>query len=54
MDDVVCFCNKWINNDYPLYDIKFADSKNGIDWTQNGKVCIKLKKGEGSSRPLYL
>lgn len=39
-------CNKWINNNYPLYDIKFAESKNGIDWIQNAKVCIKLKKGE--------
>ena len=30
-----------------LYMISnLQDSKNGIDWTQNGKVCIKLKKGE--------
>ena len=29
--------------DYPLYDIKFADSeKFCIDWTQNGKFTTKI------------
>ena len=39
-------CNKWKNENYPIYDIKFASSKNGIDWYQSGKSIIKLKKGE--------
>ena len=31
----------------PYYDIKMAQSKNGVKWKQNGKSIIKLKKGEG-------
>ena len=32
-------CNKWINNDY-FYMISNLNSKNGIDWTQNGKFVL--------------
>lgn len=46
---------KWKHKDYPLYDIKFAKSKNGIDWTQTGKSCLKLKKKERAlARPYVL
>ena len=39
-------CNEWKNENFPLYDIKFASSKDGLNWSQDGKVSIKLKKGE--------
>lgn len=45
-------CNEWIRPDYPKYDIKTAYSKDGIRWSQTGKACIKLKKGErAAARP---
>lgn len=48
-------CNKWLNKDLPIYDIKFAKSKNLIDWEQTGKVCIKLKKNERAvARPFVI
>ncbi|MDC1153787.1 hypothetical protein OAT05_00710 [Candidatus Pelagibacter sp.] len=48
-------CNKWINKDLPTYDIKFAKSKNLVDWIQTGKVCIKLKKNERAvARPFVI
>ena len=25
---------KWLNKDYPLYDIKFAKSKDAVNWDQ--------------------
>lgn len=31
----------------PLYNIKYAESDNGIDWKQNGKVAIELQGDEG-------
>lgn len=37
---------KWLNKNFPLYDIKNAISKNGIDWVQTKKTSIKLKVGE--------
>ncbi|GAB4249284.1 MAG: hypothetical protein Kow0079_01840 [Vicingaceae bacterium] len=43
-------CIKWevINNKpEPFYDIKLAESQNGIDWLQSGKTVIKLKNDEG-------
>ena len=39
-------CNEWKNKDFPYYDIKFATSKNLVEWNQTGITCIKLKKGE--------
>ena len=43
-------CQKWekINNIIePFYDIKYAESTNGIDWEPTGKVCIPLGKDMG-------
>lgn len=46
---------KWKHKDYPLYDIKFAKSKNGIDWEQTCQSCLKLKNGERAlARPYVL
>ena len=42
-------CNEWKNENFPLYDIKFASSKDGLNWSQDGKVSIKLKKGESTT-----
>ncbi len=39
-------CNEWVRADYPKYDIKVAHSKDGYNWMQTGKTCIKLKKDE--------
>mgnify|MGYP001190996850 FL=1 len=48
-------CNKWKNKDLPYYDIKFATSKNLIEWNQTGISCIKLKKGERAvARPFVI
>ncbi len=48
-------CNKWVNKDYPKYDIKFATSKDGKDWFQGGLTSIKLKKNERAvARPSVL
>ena len=44
-------CRKWLktNNDSvePLYDIKYAESKNGIDWEPSNITCIPLKEEQG-------
>ena len=45
-------CNEWKNENFPLYDIKFASSRDGLKWSQEGKVSIKLKKEKGQSRDL--
>ena len=48
-------CNKWENKDLPYYDIKFATSKNLIEWSQTGITCIKLKKDERAvARPFVV
>ena len=48
-------CEKWKNSDYPIYNIKYATSKNGLKWTQTGKVSIKLKKKERAvARPTVI
>ena len=39
-------CNKWANKDFPIYDIKYAKSKDLENWHQTGITCIKLKKNE--------
>ena len=39
-------CEEWINPDYPIYNIKYATSNNGLNWKQTGKISINLKKGE--------
>lgn len=43
-------CIKWIKdglNIEPMYNIKYAESKNGIDWVQTGQVAIELNLDEG-------
>ncbi len=48
-------CNRWVNRDYPLYDIKFAISKNLLNWKQTGITCINLKKNERAiARPFVI
>tara|TARA_Y100000114_G_C11734064_1_gene315176 strand:- start:260 stop:1153 length:894 start_codon:yes stop_codon:yes gene_type:complete len=42
-------CQEWIQDKVmePIYDIKLATSKNGIDWEPTGKICIPLQQNEG-------
>lgn len=43
-------CRKWIkyeNRLEPIYDIKYATSYNGIDWTPTGEIAIPLLEEEG-------
>ena len=48
-------CEKWINPDFPKYNIKLATSKDGIKWNQNGVISIKLKKNERAvARPTVI
>ena len=48
-------CERWKNKNYPIYNIKYAFSKNGKHWIQTGKVCIKLKKNERAvARPTVI
>jgi predicted GH43/DUF377 family glycosyl hydrolase len=39
-------CEEWKNENFPIYNIKIAESKNGLHWNQKGKIAINLKKGE--------
>jgi hypothetical protein len=42
-------CTKWevINGKpEPFYNIKYAESKNGIDWTRNAEISIDYKSSE--------
>ena len=48
---------KWKNPNYPIYNIKYASSKDGLKWKQTGKISINLKKNERAvARPsvIYL
>jgi len=48
-------CNRWKNKDFPIYDIKFATSKNLVKWNQIGLTCINLKKDERAiARPFVI
>mgnify|MGYP001348373086 CR=1 FL=1 len=48
-------CEKWVNKDYPIYNIKHAFSKDGITWNQKGLISINLKKKERAvARPCVL
>ena len=43
-------CIKWEIHDgkpEPLYNIKYAESSDGINWKQTGKVAIELNEDEG-------
>jgi hypothetical protein len=33
----------WVHSDLPRYNIKYAESRDGIHWDRNGTVCIDLK-----------
>lgn len=35
---------RWIHSDLPLYNIKYAESHNGIDWKQSGIVAIEASQ----------
>jgi predicted GH43/DUF377 family glycosyl hydrolase len=50
-------CEKWKDPNYPIYNIKYASSKDGLKWKQTGKISINLKKNERAvARPsvIYL
>ena len=34
---------EWVNRDLPRYNIKYAESRDGINWDRNGVVCIDFK-----------
>ena len=43
-------CVKWLeykNSLEPIYHIKYAESDDGLNWMQTGKVCVDLKNDEG-------
>ena len=43
-------CREWIEHEgrvEPTYDIKYAYSKNGIDWIPTNDTCISLNNDEG-------
>ncbi len=37
---------EWVNADLPRYNIKYAESSDGIAWAQKGIVCIDFKSGD--------
>ena len=40
---------------HPYYDLKYAESKNGIEWKRQGLVCIGLRPGESNiARPCVI
>ena len=52
-------CKKWVlieNKPTPYYHIKYAESKDGINWERKGIVCIDFKneKEHAISRPCVL
>jgi len=36
----------WLDKDTPLYNIKYCESKDGIDWKRDGVVSLKLLENE--------
>lgn len=36
-------CEGWVNKDLPVYNIKYAESMDGINWVRNAHVCIDFK-----------
>ena len=45
-------CTGWENPDLPRYNIKYAESKDGINWDRQGLVCIDFKENENAlARP---
>ena len=48
-------CEEWVNENFPKYNIKIAYSKDGLNWIQDGTVCISLKKNERAiARPCVI
>ena len=49
-------CEGWRTKDLPTYNIKYASSKDGIDWTRNAKICIDFidKNETALARPCVL
>lgn len=49
-------CEGWIHKDLPLYNIKYAESDDGIHWKREGHICIDLKSGKETAlaRPCVL
>ena len=46
---------QWVHADLPQYDIKYAESNDGINWDQTGKVAISLDENENAlARPFVL
>ena len=43
------------NNDpWPTYELRYAESKDGIDWILNGKTCIGSENEEAVARPYVI
>lgn len=49
-------CVDWVNADLPRYNIKYAESEDGINWKQEGIVCIDFKSKDETAlaRPCVL
>jgi hypothetical protein len=47
---------EWVNPDLPRYNIKYAESKDGVIWDQTKIVCIKASDKEETAlaRPCVL
>ena len=46
---------EWINADLPVYNIKYAESLDGINWNQTGHICISNRDKETAlARPCVL
>lgn len=49
-------CVDWVHEDLPRYNIKYAESDDGIEWRQPGTVCIDFLSEEETAlaRPCVL
>lgn len=47
---------EWVNPDLPRYNIKYAESRDGISWKRTGIVCINFRspKENALARPCVL
>ena len=46
---------KWKNPDLPIYNIKYAESLDGVRWKQTGRICIPNRDRETAlARPCVL
>lgn len=46
---------EWVREDLPRYNIKYAESKDGMHWKREGMVCIDFKDGENAlARPCVI